>query len=418
MSRPGEYANVRPVPAARPNIPLQSPWRVPATASSTHASASDSNGSASATPSLASLKPSDLGHTDASRLPALPKLGQTNQKPGHGQQPTFAQIVQQAQQQTPKLAQQTHLNHKTLPQLSSLPKLSSQSPAPAAARPMNANSADSGAHILGSMQMMPKVTASHGMSGLQTVLPGTAGSGVQTSAGPNGNTSNTSNDVSANHSNSNTKSASTSTAQTPVNAHAELPALQSLSLNSSANHAHVTPDFGGLKPLLKALDAKEGIEKQQTLLGSDLSAQQPMLASRIRLSSVLASPWEEQAKQTVVPDYTLPACYSIATVVPQQQKLQNFDEGALFYIFYTMPRDAMQEAAAVELTNRSWRYHKELKMWLTKDPMSEPVQTGSQEESGMYIFFDPTSWKKIKREYVLFYPDIAEFVSWKPFNAI
>ena len=30
----------------------------------------------------------------------------------------------------------------------------------------------------------------------------------------------------------------------------------------------------------------------------------------------------------------------------------------LFYIFYSMPRDAMQAAAAVELYNRKWRYHK------------------------------------------------------------
>ena len=56
----------------------------------------------------------------------------------------------------------------------------------------------------------------------------------------------------------------------------------------------------------------------------------------------------------------------------------------------------MQEAAAVELTNRNWRYHKDLKMWLTKDPQSEPIQHSSQSEQGIYIFFDPKSWGKIK----------------------
>ena len=72
-----------------------------------------------------------------------------------------------------------------------------------------------------------------------------------------------------------------------------------------------------------------------------------------------------------------------------------------------MPRDAMQEAAAVELTNRNWRYHKELRMWLTKDPMSEPIQQSGQAERGIYIFFDPHSWEKVKKEYYLFYPAIA-----------
>lgn len=61
-----------------------------------------------------------------------------------------------------------------------------------------------------------------------------------------------------------------------------------------------------------------------------------------------------------------------------------------------MPKDSMQEAAAVELTSRNWRYHKELKLWLTKDPLSEPIQQTAQEERGIYIFFDPRPWEKTK----------------------
>lgn len=354
MSRPGEYSAPRAFAQAKGTVPPGSPWRLPS--QGTDASRAPAAGA------------------EAVKLPLLPKLG--SQSKAAGGQPTFAQIVQQAQQQPPKSGQ------KGVPNLATLPKLNSQH-ARGSASPRPASTPDAGAHILGSVQMMPKVTSSHGMSGLNTVLPGTAS--AETGRAP--------------------------AARTPV----ELPALQSLSLNGENTAPAVAPDFGGLKPLLRVLDAKDGAERQSALLGSDLS-QAPLLAGpSTRLAADLASPWQELTKQAVVPDFKLPTCYSIATVVPQQQKLQNFDEGALFYIFYTMPRDAMQEAAAVELTNRSWRYHKELKMWLTKDPMSEPVQTGAQEESGMYIFFDPTSWKKVKREYVLFYPDIAEFVSWKPF---
>lgn len=61
-----------------------------------------------------------------------------------------------------------------------------------------------------------------------------------------------------------------------------------------------------------------------------------------------------------------------------------------------MPHDAMQEASAVELMSRNWRYHKSLRMWLTKDPLSEPIQHSAQAEQGVYIFFDPNSWEKIK----------------------
>ena len=104
----------------------------------------------------------------------------------------------------------------------------------------------------------------------------------------------------------------------------------------------------------------------------------------------------EAARFKPEPAFKLPACYDVPSAVTQQLKVQSFSEETLFYIFYTMPRDAMQEAAAVELTNRNWRYHKELKMWLTKDPMSEPIQRSGQAEQGIYIFFDPQSWEKVK----------------------
>ena len=45
-------------------------------------------------------------------------------------------------------------------------------------------------------------------------------------------------------------------------------------------------------------------------------------------------------------------------------------------------------------TNRNWRYHKELKQWLTKDTNFEPVRISHTEERGFYIFFDPIGWQR------------------------
>ncbi|CAN6609648.1 hypothetical protein TRVA0_004S01508 [Trichomonascus vanleenenianus] len=127
------------------------------------------------------------------------------------------------------------------------------------------------------------------------------------------------------------------------------------------------------------------------------------------LSRTFSSPWIETSKHKTEPEFKLPACYEVPAALAQKQdfKIQNFTEETLFYIFYTMPRDSMQEAAAAELMSRNWRYHKELKLWLTKDPLSEPIQQTNQAERGMYIFFDPVVWEKVKKEYVLYYPDIA-----------
>jgi CCR4-NOT transcription complex subunit 2 len=102
---------------------------------------------------------------------------------------------------------------------------------------------------------------------------------------------------------------------------------------------------------------------------------------------------------------------------PLQQKIQSFSDETLFYIFYTKPRDVMQEIVAAELyvnplvglkfgtnleltlslsprTNRNWRYHKALKQWLTKDAASTPIPLSENSERGFYVFFDPESWSK------------------------
>lgn len=44
----------------------------------------------------------------------------------------------------------------------------------------------------------------------------------------------------------------------------------------------------------------------------------------------------------------LPSCYNVQPP-PAQTKIGNFSDETLFFIFYSQPRDAMQEMAAHEL---------------------------------------------------------------------
>ena len=55
----------------------------------------------------------------------------------------------------------------------------------------------------------------------------------------------------------------------------------------------------------------------------------------------------------------------------------------------------MQHAAAHLLYSRDWRYHKELKIWMTRAGDSQPSQTHAFEQ-GSYIIFDVGSWSKVR----------------------
>jgi CCR4-NOT transcription complex subunit 2 len=45
---------------------------------------------------------------------------------------------------------------------------------------------------------------------------------------------------------------------------------------------------------------------------------------------------------------------------------------------------------------RQWRYHKELAVWLTKDPGAEPIEKGPNYERGTYIIFDPAVFSRVE----------------------
>src|SRR5271154_286900 len=58
--------------------------------------------------------------------------------------------------------------------------------------------------------------------------------------------------------------------------------------------------------------------------------------------------------------------------------------------------------------NRNWRYHKEHRFWLTKEFGTDPITKTPSFERGNYIYFDPDSWEKVKKEFVLVYDALEE----------
>ncbi|KAM9900620.1 hypothetical protein OXX79_005021, partial [Metschnikowia pulcherrima] len=91
---------------------------------------------------------------------------------------------------------------------------------------------------------------------------------------------------------------------------------------------------------------------------------------------------------------------------PCDTKISSFSDETLFYIFYTKPRDTLQEYASRELVARNWRYHRDIQVWLTKDSNVEPVLISPDVERGVYVFFDPHNWEKIRKEFVLHYSSV------------
>ena len=81
--------------------------------------------------------------------------------------------------------------------------------------------------------------------------------------------------------------------------------------------------------------------------------------------------------------------------------LSKFTLETLMYIFYMMPRDTLQVYAAKELYAREWRYHKDIKLWLTRSRRQQSQQSQQQQSGGAqqqadgdeYIFFDVTQWE-------------------------
>lgn len=169
-------------------------------------------------------------------------------------------------------------------------------------------------------------------------------------------------------------------------------------------------DRFGLKALVPLL--RNGADdKNSFALGTDLSILGLDITSRtndVKISKTFASPWIETSRSEVEPFFVTPSYLKFENLPPASQKLALFSDETLFYLFYTKAKDILQQQAAQELTQRNWRYHKDLQVWLTKEPTVEPVQISPSSERGVYVFFDPATWEKVKKEFVLYYHSIIQ----------
>jgi CCR4-NOT transcription complex subunit 2 len=154
-----------------------------------------------------------------------------------------------------------------------------------------------------------------------------------------------------------------------------------------------------------SVDADGGLSS----VGTDLGAVGLDMGYEGNLYSTFITPWADQsAARSVEPDFHLPACYNVQPPPPGPSKAGAFSDETLFYMFYSSPRDALQEIAAQELWNRNWRYHKELRIWITKESGSAPSTKIPGGEAGTYTWWDPESWTKERKEMTVRYADLEE----------
>jgi CCR4-NOT transcription complex subunit 2 len=127
-----------------------------------------------------------------------------------------------------------------------------------------------------------------------------------------------------------------------------------------------------------------------TTLGLDLNSTEP-------LYKTFATPFgpANSSARPAIPDFVLPASYTVNNVPPLHAKLSSFSDDALFAVFYQNPRDVAQELAAQELYTRDWRWHMQYRQWMQKDDSFPPPRPiSAREERGTYIFWDTKQWQK------------------------
>jgi CCR4-NOT transcription complex subunit 2 len=161
---------------------------------------------------------------------------------------------------------------------------------------------------------------------------------------------------------------------------------------------------------LSALTSMKQNDQTAFAIGQDINLLGLDLTKDSKILPNLSSPWAETSRSEVEPFFSLPQSIRPDSIIPPPEpcdnKIQSFSDETLFYIFYMRPRDTLQEYAARELVARNWRYHKDIQVWLTKDSNVEPVLISQDVEKGVYVFFDPHNWEKIKKEFVLHYSSV------------
>uniref|UniRef100_A0A1I8AK09 NOT2_3_5 domain-containing protein n=1 Tax=Steinernema glaseri TaxID=37863 RepID=A0A1I8AK09_9BILA len=127
----------------------------------------------------------------------------------------------------------------------------------------------------------------------------------------------------------------------------------------------------------------------------------PFIGSHTRMHDVPCKVPEEY-RVSVLGKNVDPAGQSNALSPFQEKK---YCDEILFHLFYNFCGEIYQLLAAVELYARSWRYHKQQQVWLTRSQFSVHQQSETH-ELAVYTVFDPTIWRKVNREMTIFFHDI------------
>jgi len=157
-------------------------------------------------------------------------------------------------------------------------------------------------------------------------------------------------------------------------------------------------DKWGLAALLRLIRAGADSDLLALSLGEDLATLGLDMNSSAPLYPTFIQPWAEPDTLQGVyieEDFRIPQCYNVNTP-PASSKITMFSDETLFYAFYSSPRDVFQMEVAAELYARQWRYHKELGVWLTKDPSTDPIEKGQDYERGTYVIFDPAVFSRVE----------------------
>ncbi|KFM67841.1 hypothetical protein X975_00641, partial [Stegodyphus mimosarum] len=173
----------------------------------------------------------------------------------------------------------------------------------------------------------------------------------------------------------------------------------------------VTDQFG-MVGLLTFIRAAESDPKLVSLaLGSDLTTLGLNLNTTENLYPSFGGPWAEHPCRPQDIDYHVPSEYLVNQNIRDKLapvKLNRYGEDLLFYLFYMFSGDVLQIAAAAELYNRDWRFHKDERVWITRVPGMNPTEKSPTYERGMYYFFDADNWRKVAKEFHLDYDRLEE----------
>lgn len=168
----------------------------------------------------------------------------------------------------------------------------------------------------------------------------------------------------------------------------------------------VQDQFGmiGFLAFLKAAETDPSLAS--VTFGTDLTALGLNLTAQEKLYPSFGGPWSDQPLKLFEIDYPVPSEYLVSSSIRDKLShltLQNYHEDTIFFLFYMFPKDMLQIAAAIELYNREWRYHKEDKVWITRAPGIIPSEKTNSYERGTYYIFDAQLWRRVPRESVLQY---------------